>query len=67
MWDWIKGIFNPKSIVKGAIDALDLFRTPLAREIERIKKEFDKKTADEQAQWLIDEVQSWLLARFGIK
>lgn len=67
MFTWLKNLFtNPKSIIKTAINSLDLLVPTLALEITRIEATFNSKTPTEKAQWLVDKVQSFLMRRFGI-
>lgn len=66
MLNWLKGLLNPKSILKSAVDALDLLEAPLAAEIEKIKAKFGSMTSYEQATWIVDQVQAFLRKKFNL-
>lgn len=67
MISWIKNIFkSPKDIIALAIDYLDGFVPVIGIEIEKIQDKFNALTAQEKAQWLVDQVQAFLRRRFGI-
>lgn len=43
-----------------AIDSLDNFEAPLAAKIEEQKVKINSMTSEQQAKWIVDEVQSAL-------
>lgn len=66
MIDWLKGIFNPKRLIKLAIDSLDLAVPYIAKEIEKIKEKFNAMDSTVKSQYVVDWVQQFLRKKFHI-
>lgn len=66
MLNWLKAMFNPKAILKQAIDALDLAVPFLATEIDKIENRFKDMNPINKAQWIVDKVQEFLRKQFKL-
>lgn len=67
MFAWLKKLIpNPKALLASAIDALDLLVPLMATEMDKIKEQFNAMNSLEKSQWVVDKVQDYLRARFGI-
>ncbi len=65
MFAWLKNLFNPKNLLKQAIDSLDFAAPFLAAEIDK-HPEFMALSSIKKAELVIDKVQELLSGQFKI-
>lgn len=66
MFDWLKGLFSPKRLIKIAVDSLDSAVPFIAKEIEKIKERFNAMDSTVKAQYVVDWVQQFLRKTFKL-